>query len=651
MKNQWVAQELLDHWTLTPQEITLIRSVSQTAYNQFGYGLLFKLFQREGKFPQRKQDIPTVIVEHLGRQLQVPEEALTFYSWTGRTAKRHRVHIRKRLGFGISTLAEAQQVSLWLSSHTLAGDERNMERLREVVYGRFRDLKLEPPEPKSIDRLIRSGLRTADDHFYRDTAAKLSPETLARLDALLDPALLVDGTAGQASVLQSLRSEPGPTGLESVLAELAKLRLIRSLGLPSDLFSHVSPKVVSWYRARVAVEDVREIRRHPDAIRSTLLAAYCVQRQEEIIDTLIELLISIIHRIEKRAERTVDKQVLREVKRIRGKHRLLYEVAQASIRSPEGTVKEVIYPVAPEQTLRALVEEFRLGGSYEQKVQVLMRGSYSNHYRRMVPLILKELDFRATGTAPKPLLAALDLIRKYAAQNIAFYPETEDIPLQGVVPESWLSLVKQGQRVNRISYELCALKGAREKIRCKEIYAVGANRYRNPEEDLPQDFAEKRTDYYTELGLPLSASQFIAQQKREMEQELATFNRTLPKNRDVAITTKKGKPWITVAKLEPQKEPRLLTALKAEVGRRWGQLFLLDVLKEAALRTDFLSLFKSPALYETLPRDILQMRLILCLYAIGTNIGLKRVVSGIAEKYSDLLYVKSRVCPTRSTWT
>lgn len=72
--------------------------------------------------------------------------------------------------------------------------------------------------------------------------------------------------------------------------------------------------------------------------------------------------------------------------------------------------------------------------------------------------------------------------------------------------------------------------------------------------------------------------------------------------------TKNGKPWIKVAKLEPQKEPRFLTALNAEVGRRWGQLFLLDVLKEAALRIGFPNLFKSPALYETLPRDILQMR-------------------------------------------
>jgi len=68
----------------------------------------------------------------------------------------------------------------------------------------------------------------------------------------------------------------------------------------------------------------------------------------------------------------------------------------------------------------------------------------------------------------------------------------------------------------------------------------------------------------------------------------------------------------------------------------------LDVFKEAALRIGFPNLFKSPALYETLPRETLQIRLLLCLFALGTNIGLKRIVSGVTEKYWDILYVRNR---------
>jgi TnpA family transposase len=471
---------------------------------------------------------------------------------------------------------------------------------------------------------------------------KLSTKTRKKLDALLEPTVLAAGTTGNTSLLQQLRSEAGASTLDSVLEEIEKLKQLRSLGLPADLFSQAPRKVVSWYRSRVAVEDLSEIRRHPDHIRYTLLSAYCSQREQEIIDTLLDLLINLIHRIEKRAVQTVNKEVLQDAKRIGGKHKLLYEVAQASLEKPDGTVKEVIYPVVGEKTLHDLVEEFKSGGSYEQKVQVLMRGSYSNHYRRMVPLILQVLTFSSTTTAPKPLLDALELIRKYADKNQAFYPETEEVPLEGIVPDSWLSLVKQGQRVNRISYELCVLKVAREKIRCKEIYVTGAYRYRSPDEDLPTDFPAKRHEYYTELDLPLSADAFIALQKQEMKAALEMFDRGMPKNQKVKFTTRKGKSWIHVAKLERQPEPKNITALKAEVGRRWGQLFLLDVFKEAGLRIGFPNLFKSPALYETLPRDVLQVRLLLCLYALGTNIGLKRIVSGLTEKYRDLVYIRTR---------
>jgi hypothetical protein len=368
MRQQWSSQGLIDYWMLTQMEIALAQSISKTDHNQLGYMLMLKYFQQEGKFPQRKQDIPGQIIVHIAQQLRMQESAYASYNWTGRTQKRHRSHIRSLLGFRIGTAADANEVTEWLSSHALLGENRQFDRLKEVVYERYRDLKIEPPEPKSIDRLIRSAVRTADEQFYTTTTEKLSPVTRVKLDALIDSTMLPDGITDNTSILQQLRSDAGACTLNSVLAEIEKLKQIRALDLPSDLFSQASGKVVSWYRQRVAVEDLTEIRRHPEHIRYTLLSAYCYQREREITDTLLDLLINLIHRIEKRAGRTVDKQILKDVKRIRGKHRLLYEVAQVSIEKPNGTVKEVIYSVAPEQTLHDLIQEFKAGGSYEQKV-------------------------------------------------------------------------------------------------------------------------------------------------------------------------------------------------------------------------------------------------------------------------------------------
>jgi TnpA family transposase len=639
MKQQWATQELLDHWTLTPQEMVLIQSVSQTAYNRFGYGLLYKVFQRDGKFPQRKQDISPIIMEYIGRQLRLSEGALNFYSWTGRTAKRHRVHIRNLMEFRVGTVADATKITSWLSSHALVSDDRQFHQLKEVVYEHYRELKIEPPPPGSVERIIRSAVRVADERLYTKVLEKLTPDIRVRLDALLDE----DGQPGNSAPLSDLKGEAGGATLENIFQEIAKLRRIRALALPERLFPGISRKRLLMYKQRVAVEDLFEIRRHPPQVRYSLLAAFCTIRSEEITDALVELLIALIHKMGSRAKHIVNKEVIREIKRVQGKNRLLYEVASASLDSPDGSVRNVIYPIAGEQTLHDLVTEYKQGGLYEERIQTVMRGSYSNHYRRMVPYILQTLTFCAANETAQPVIEALALIRKYADKTTAVYPEGEVIPLEGVLKQNQRELIQQGQKVNRINYELCVLETQREKLRCKEVYVQGAFRYRSPDEDLPQDFAEKRTDYYEELHLPLNADEFIAQQQAEMKQILVAFNNGLPRNKKVVITKKNGKPWIKLTPIDPQPEPKNLTGLKVEIGSRWKQLYLLDMLKEGDLRVGFTSFLKSPTPHEILPREILQRRLLLCLFGLGTNAGIKRVASGSqTESYRDLLYIMHR---------
>lgn len=70
---------------------------------------------------------------------------------------------------------------------------------------------------------------------------------------------------------------------------------------------------------------------------------------------------------------------------------------------------------------------------------------------------------------------------------------------------------------------------------------------------------------------------------------------------------------------------------------------LLDILKEADLRIGFTQHFKSPATRETLDRETLQKRFLLCLYGLGTNTGLKRVSMGDhGQSYQELLYTRRR---------
>jgi len=82
---------------------------------------------------------------------------------------------------------------------------------------------------------------------------------------------------------------------------------------------------------------------------------------------------------------------------------------------------------------------------------------------------------------------------------------------------------------------------------------------------------------------------------------------------------------VSVPKLDKLPEPKNLGALKAEVERRWGTIDLLDILKDTAFITGFAGSFASVASREVLDRATLNRRLLLVLFALGTNIGIRQM--------------------------
>ena len=201
----------------------------------------------------------------------------------------------------------------------------------------------------------------------------------------------------------TLRSEPGRTSLDTMLEEIAKLEHLRALKLPPELFAGVPRRALHVYRQRAVVEEPSELRRHPASLRLTLLAAFSVLRMQEITDTLVDLLLEIVHRLELKAERKADKELLQDLKRVTGKNNLLFQLAQAALQHPEGIVKDVVYPIVPEQTLRDLIKEWRASGpAYQQKVTLTMRDSYRSHYRRMLPRRLGSERQIANEAAERP---------------------------------------------------------------------------------------------------------------------------------------------------------------------------------------------------------------------------------------------------------
>jgi TnpA family transposase len=650
MKRQWTRDELTDHWTLLPGELALL--ANKTGATRLGFALLLKAFAYQGRFPRHMHELPGAVVVHVAKQVGVSAEMYPRYEWSGRTIKYHRVQIREFLGFRTATVRDGHALVVWLAEQVLPNQHRE-DYVREALFERCRGLQIEPPSAGRIDRLVRSAFHTFEDRWCAAVFERLGPAPQHALDELLVTGSAEDdqdaeAAEGRRSVLNELKADPGAVRLDSVLAEIAKLERLRSLGLPDKLFHDVSLKVVERFRQRAAVEAPSELRAHTPALRATLVASLCWLRSREVTDSLVDLLIQVIHKINVRAEKRVDKELLDDLKRVAGKTGVLFRIAEASVEDPDGKVRDVVFPAAGgEQKLHDLVRESKSSGpaAYRYQVHVRLRASYAAHYRRMVPQLLQALAFRSSNAVHQPLIQALELLKRYAGSNQRLYPRREHVPLHGVVPPAIEELVvrtgaKGRKRVDRINYEICVLQRLREQLRCKEIWVVGADRYRNPDEDLPQDFDAKRDSYYDDLGQPREANAFVERLQDAMKAALDTLDRGMPKNPSVKILPR-GR--LVVSPLVALPEPLHLVDLKGELVVRWPMTSLLDILKETDLRVGVTPHFASLTSHELLDPETLQRRLLLCLYGLGTNAGLKRVANGNhGESAADLRYVRRR---------
>jgi hypothetical protein len=100
--------------------------------------------------------------------------------------------------------------------------------------------------------------------------------------------------------------------------------------------------------------------------------------------------------------------------------------------------------------------------------------------------------------------------------------------------------------------------------------------------------------------------------------------------------------------LDAAPEPRNLRRLKAEVRTRWGTVPLIDMLKEAVLRTGCLAAATSAAGRGDLPPEVLAERLMLAIYAYGTNTGIRAIAGSAQNGHSedDIRYVCRRYLTT-----
>ena len=103
--------------------------------------------------------------------------------------------------------------------------------------------------------------------------------------------------ATETGLLADLKSYPGRLGLETLLREITKLKLVRDLNLPSALFDGVSPRIVELWGARSTRAYRSDLLGSTRPVLLTLPATVVLGETHEITDALVDLLLGLVHKI------------------------------------------------------------------------------------------------------------------------------------------------------------------------------------------------------------------------------------------------------------------------------------------------------------------------------------------------------------------
>jgi hypothetical protein len=319
MAYSWDDPDTQDLWTLTIDESALLPGM--TNKGRLGFAVQLKFLELHGRFPDSHDEIDPNAVQWLASQLATAAETLSSYEFGGRQGQRHRRTIRDFLGYRPANATDLQKIGQWLCDDVLPFDPQARHG-HDSSLDWCRIQRLEPPARNHLGRVIRTAVHGYETRQQAAIFSRLSAHNKAAIDRLLVNEDSDEMHSEESAIISfsNLKTDPGKPNLDSLLVAIAKLKCIDGIGLTPELFHDIPTKFIDQFRQRCATESIRELRRHPNAIRYSMVAMFCWRRQQQLIDALIDLLLQIIHNLGARAEKRIDKRQFAAFKKVRGKH-------------------------------------------------------------------------------------------------------------------------------------------------------------------------------------------------------------------------------------------------------------------------------------------------------------------------------------------
>ena len=490
-------------------------------HNRLGFALQLGSVRFLGTFLANPVDVPPGVTAYVNRQIDLfPATELQRYTERKQTKHTHSAEIRRIYGYReFNEPPWRFRLSRWLYARAWLTNDRP-SHLFELATHWLRERKVLLPGVTTLTRLISEIRDRASLRAWQRLAALPSAEQRNELETML-----AVPSGERRSRFDQLRQSPRYVSSTSLLSALERYEKLNQLGIRNLDFSAIPPVRLRALARYATAGWAPNIARMPDDRRVATLVAFAYAYEAETLDDALDLFDLLITDIAASAKTLDEKNRLRTLRDLDKAALNLAEVCRVLLDDgcPDADVRSAVFTKLPKrQLIDAIATVDELARGPDEKHQAEMVTRYRT-VRRFLPHVLRTVKFNA-APAGEPVLAATEYLARHEGRRKQSY---DDAPLN-IVNAGWKRLVsdKEG-RVSPPAYTLCVLERLQDRLRRRDVYVEGSERWGDPRAKLlhgPQ-WEAKRSTVCRSLGHASSADTVIEGLKNELD---AAYRRVPP---------------------------------------------------------------------------------------------------------------------------
>lgn len=639
------ADTLRKYFTLSGSDLEQLGQC-RGAINKLGFALQLCTLRWRGHFLRDTRDLPDAVLATLASQLGVLPISIDNYPQNEKTRFEHFERLRQHLKF-IRCDAD-QRARLLDHLTTVAQALPRAGALRQAACRWLQEQRIVRPGRTTLRDVISSAREAALQSVYGTLSSVLVQEQVGEIDALLvvlSSSSEVEQTGAEPrprSPLEQFKTMPRKESPEALLVLLERLTEIGSLSstaLPVLVNVHPATRrmLAHWgYRY-----DVWSLRRFARPKRNAIVLCFLQAARAETTDAVVEMQDKLITGVHSKAQQRYE-NLLRATEEARTRAvEVLDEMGTLVLDEPipDGELRGQIFARLPSDEIGRLVDGCRNLQASNQGSHLGLIDHWYGYTRKDSPALIEKMPFKfaensALGRAVMYVRALnRDLHGKLTADAPVDFP-----------PHRWVKHVVRRDGagatvISRRHYKPALLTTLNERLKSGDVTVSHSRRWTDFEEYLiPRTpWAEKRTQHYAALGLPLDVEVYLVQLNEHLKGVTTAVDRRVPQNG--ALRIDRAKEQFHLAALKGKEKPDAVKEAKDLIQARLTKIDLVDVLIDIDNETNFLRHFLHQGGDSRLSPVARRRNALAALIAIGCNIGPQRmaIASGLSFREISLV--------------